>query len=268
MENIIEFVLKKRSFTFHFWVTILSGGLWLFIYIGVLIYKNNYSHANYNFQYIDTSAPPPEKDPLLFDCIDLSCETGYISSSLLQRKFKIGYTRAASLLDKIEELNIISPFEGISNRQVLITKEHWDSIKHYLTLENIFDNKQLIVNQSTVENDFDKMSGEEFEVFCCNILKQNGFSDVSTTKHTGDYGIDILAKKDEITFAIQCKCYSDNVGNKAVQEAFSGKSFYNCMVGAVLTNRYFTPSAKETAKKNNILLWDRDKLSEFIDNIK
>lgn len=111
---------------------------------------------------------------------------------------------------------------------------------------------------------YDTMDGHEFEYFCADILKHNGFIDVEVTRGSGDYGIDILAKKDDITYAIQCKCYSSNIGNKAVQEAYSGKDYYKCMIGAVMTNRYFTPAAKNTATQNKILLWDRDKLDEFI----
>lgn len=108
------------------------------------------------------------------------------------------------------------------------------------------------------------VDGVRFENFCCSLLKDNGFSDIRTTRTSGDYGVDILAKKEDVTYAIQCKCYSDKVGNKAVQEAFSGKSYYNCMVAAVLTNNYFTKAAEETAKANNVLLWDRNKLADFL----
>lgn len=76
-------------------------------------------------------------------------------------------------------------------------------------------------------------------------------------------GIDVLAEKDGVTYAIQCKCYSDNVGNHAVQEAHSGASYYGRMVAAVMTNRYFTAAAKETAARIHVLLWDRDKLLQM-----
>lgn len=106
--------------------------------------------------------------------------------------------------------------------------------------------------------------GAKFEEFCCTILRFNGFYNVQMTKSSSDYGVDILAEKDGITYAIQCKCYSDKVGNKAVQEAYSGKSFYDRMVAAVLTNNYFTNAAIETAKANNVLLWNRGYLSKLM----
>lgn len=122
--------------------------------------------------------------------------------------------------------------------------------------------------QQSNNQDYDSMDGHQFEYFCADVLKKNGFTDVEVTQGSGDYGVDVLAKKDGITYAIQCKCYSHTVGNKAVQEAFSGKEYYKCMVGVVLTNNYFTKAAKETAMSNRIILWDRDKLNDMISNIK
>ncbi len=113
---------------------------------------------------------------------------------------------------------------------------------------------------------YDNMEGHDFEYFCADLLKKNGFSNVKVTKGSGDQGIDILAAKDGIKYGIQCKCYSSDIGNKAVQEAFSGKTFYHCHVASVLTNRYFTASAKELAESNGVLLWDRDYLNKLIEN--
>lgn len=110
---------------------------------------------------------------------------------------------------------------------------------------------------------FDQMEGHEFEYYCASILGKNDFTNVEVTKGSGDQGIDIIAYKDGVKYGIQCKCYSSDIGNKAVQEAFSGKTFYECHVAAVLTNRYFTKSAKELAEKNGVLLWDRDTLLKF-----
>ena len=63
--------------------------------------------------------------------------------------------------------------------------------------------------------------------------------------------------------AYSAKCYSSDIGNKAVQEAFSGCRYYNCHVPVVMTNRYFTRQAKDLAQKTNVLLWDRDILNKY-----
>ena len=103
---------------------------------------------------------------------------------------------------------------------------------------------------------FEDMEGHEFEYFCADLLKQKGFVDVEVTRGSGDYGIDILAEKEGVTSAIQCKRYVTPVGVKAVQEAYAGRDYYDRMVGAVMTNQYFTTPAVEAAKKLKILLWD------------
>lgn len=114
------------------------------------------------------------------------------------------------------------------------------------------------------EPQMDELPGRDFEFFCAELLENRGFIDVNVTKGSGDYGVDILAEKEGITFAIQCKRYSAPVGVKAIQEAYAGRDYYDCMVGAVLTNQYFTGPAVEAAKKLKILLWDRGYLDEMI----
>ena len=112
---------------------------------------------------------------------------------------------------------------------------------------------------------YDEMEGHEFEYFCADLLKKRGFEEVEVTKGSGDYGVDILAEKDGVTYAIQCKRYDGPVGVKAVQEAYAGRDYYDRMVGAVLTNQYFTTPAVEAAKKLKILLWDGGYLESMME---
>lgn len=114
-------------------------------------------------------------------------------------------------------------------------------------------------------SDIDLMEGHDFEYYCAELLKQHGFQEVEVTRGSGDYGIDILAEKEGVTYAIQCKCYAAPVGVKAVQEAYAGRDYYDRMVGAVLTNQYFTQPAVEAAKKLKILLWDRGYLESMLE---
>lgn len=114
-------------------------------------------------------------------------------------------------------------------------------------------------------SELDLMEGHDFEYFCAELLRRRGFQEVEVTKGSGDYGIDILAEKDGVTYAIQCKCYATPVGVKAVQEAYAGRDYYDRMVGAVLTNQYFTTPAVEAARKLKILLWDRGYLESMME---
>lgn len=122
---------------------------------------------------------------------------------------------------------------------------------------NRFKNKFRKVN-------YDSLTGEEFEDFCVSLLKANGFYNVSKTKSSGDHGIDVLATKNGKRYAIQCKRYSNNIGNKAVQEAYSGKDIYGSDVAVVMTNQYFTKQAINDARKLNVQLWDRNELVKLI----
>ncbi len=120
-------------------------------------------------------------------------------------------------------------------------------------------------HKSFKSSSMDDMEGVDFEQFCASLLKNHGFTEIELTKASGDFGIDILAQKEGITFAIQCKRYQDSVGVKAIQEAYFGRDYYDCMVGAVMTNQYFTAPAVEAAKKLKILLWDRGYIDSMIE---
>ena len=109
----------------------------------------------------------------------------------------------------------------------------------------------------------DEMEGHDFEYYCADLLKANGFLEVEVTKGSGDFGADILAEKDGITYAVQCKCYDKPIGVKAVQEVYAGRDYYDRMVGVVMTNQYFTQPAVELARKLNIMLWDRGYLDDM-----
>ncbi|HHV38587.1 MAG TPA: DNA translocase FtsK [Tepidimicrobium sp.] len=67
-------------------------------------------------------------DDLFMDAVDLVIQEGQASISLLQRRLKIGYARAARIIDSMEERNIIGGFEGSKPRKVLITKDQVDSL--------------------------------------------------------------------------------------------------------------------------------------------
>ena len=112
--------------------------------------------------------------------------------------------------------------------------------------------------------DFDRMDGWEFEEYIAELLMRNGFTHVEVTRGSKDQGVDILAQKDEVSYAIQCKHYSGKVPNKAVQEAYAGAKFYGCEVPVVLTNSYFYPSAEELGDEIGVELWDRDELWRLI----
>lgn len=78
----------------------------------------------------DTSDDEAEDaDALLNDAIDLVVNMGQASASMLQRKFKIGYSRAGRIVDQMEARGLISGYDGSKPRQVLVSKEEWQELK-------------------------------------------------------------------------------------------------------------------------------------------
>ena len=74
----------------------------------------------------------------------------------------------------------------------------------------------------------------------------------------------MIVEKRGKKIGIQAKCYSNPVGNSAIQEAVAGKGFYHCDKVVVVTNNYFTSSAIKLAQSNDVVLWSRDILKEKI----
>lgn len=110
----------------------------------------------------------------------------------------------------------------------------------------------------------DEYDGYQFERFTCQLLENLGFTQVQITHGSGDYGVDVYAINGDTSYVFQCKLYSTPVGIKAVQEANSGRSFYDSKKAVVVTNNYFTPHAITASKKLDVDLWNRDKLADLI----
>lgn len=117
--------------------------------------------------------------------------------------------------------------------------------------------------------DIDTMSGTDFEHFCADLLRINGYTDVRVTSGSGDQSIDILAEKDDMKWAFQCKRWGQetHVGNDVIQKTFAGKAFYHCNIAAVITTSTFTRKAEEYAKETGVLLWGRDKLYRLMEKM-
>ncbi len=90
------------------------------------------------------SDPEPNSDELDGDemlpaAVDVILETGQASVSMLQRRLKLGYARAARIVDEMEEKGIVGPFQGSKPRAILITKEQWQARQSGQTTQLGFD---------------------------------------------------------------------------------------------------------------------------------
>lgn len=244
-------------------------------------------------------------DDLFIQSVDAVFDAADASTSMLQRRFKLGYSQASHIIDKMEEAGIVGSFMGSKPRELLISKDSWSVIKKsfeqnrpattpddaapyptqsvtavedtqqkpqapYCDLVQQDDDEwfQQQLGMTSVEYVLyrvDHMNGIDFEGWCQRLLIINNYKNTSSTKASNDQGVDILAEKDGVRYAFQCKCYSTDLGNKPVQEVNAGKAIYRCHVGVVITNRYFTQGAKDAAEATGTLLWDRDYLSGLIE---
>jgi len=171
------------------------------------------------------------------------------------------YTEIDDLLAKLKYLKSIGYMHWVEDKFMRLDLSR---LKEYAERDIRLSRESSMDFVSNSGGNFDLMSGDQFEQFCAGLLREEGFEDVEVTKGSGDQGIDVLATRDSVRYGIQCKCYSSDIGNKAVQEAFAGKTYYGCHVAIVLTNRYFTPAARELASQTGVVLWDRDKLLSMV----
>lgn len=109
--------------------------------------------------------------------------------------------------------------------------------------------------------DFSSMSGWDFERYCADCLLKKGFTKAEVTSGSGDHGVDIIAEQNGIRFGIQCKLYQGQIPNKAVQEAYTGASYYDCDVAVIMSNSELTKQAHDEAKKLRVKFWNVNEYS-------
>ena len=108
----------------------------------------------------------------------------------------------------------------------------------------------------------DDMSGADYEIYCGRILQEAGWN-VEQTQASNDQGVDLIAQIEDLKVCIQCKRYSNPVGNKAVQEVIAGKAFYNGTHAVVVSNAGFTKAAKSLAESANVILISDTELEDL-----
>ena len=108
----------------------------------------------------------------------------------------------------------------------------------------------------------ESMDPVEYESMCAGILSDNGWN-ARLTSASGDQGVDVFAEKDGCSVVLQCKKYTSPVGNKAVQEAHSGRGFMGASAAVVVTNTSYTQSARQLASALGVLLLHHDELADI-----
>ena len=103
----------------------------------------------------------------------------------------------------------------------------------------------------------DNMTGEEFETYLEMLFDHIGYK-VYRTQLSGDFGADLVIENSDGSAVVQAKRYSKKVGVTAVQEVVTAKKYYECKRAYDVTNNYYTKPAKELAKVNKVILYDRE----------
>ena len=97
----------------------------------------------------EPSASELDGDEMLPAAVDVILETGQASVSMLQRRLKLGYARAARIVDEMEEKGIVGPFQGSKPRSILITKEQWELRKNGSAPEQMgFDDLREVTDEN------------------------------------------------------------------------------------------------------------------------
>lgn len=109
----------------------------------------------------------------------------------------------------------------------------------------------------------DALEGIAFEHFVADLLASRGYK-TEVTQASNDYGIDVIALKDNIRFGVQVKRYTGSVSRAAISDAVAGARHWQCHASMVVTNSYFTSSAKQLADSTGCILIDRAVLAQWL----
>ena len=109
----------------------------------------------------------------------------------------------------------------------------------------------------------DAMTGTEFEVYVAARLRRAGWQ-VTFTAASGDYGVDLIARRDDKSVAVQCKRLGKPVGVAAVQQVVAGARHHGCARSIVISNQEFTAAAQQLAFTHNCQLIGRRTLQAWV----
>lgn len=115
--------------------------------------------------------------------------------------------------------------------------------------------------------DIDQMDGFQFEFYLVALFKTLGYRPAETGR-SHDYGADVILKgKNKIVIQAKRYNFKNRVGIEAIQQVYASKAYYKAQEAWVITNSYYTPSAKNLAKACGVRLLDRVALQEFINKV-
>ena len=226
------------------------------IYASFSLYKKCFQnaaieHARSVLHEIDFSN---DAESIVYSVFDLGY--GSVDAKLMYGLFQYLRQNKQECFSESEEI-ARNEFELLVQAQ---SEKYRETQKYMKFKSSLLSNNGQEQNNLSI-GDMDMMTGIEFEECISKLLRGMGYS-TEMTKATGDQGIDLIAQREGIRIGIQAKRYSSTVGYSAIQEVVAGLNYYGLSKGMVVTNSYFSKSARELALKNHIQLWDRKALKE------
>ena len=139
--------------------------------------------------------------------------------------------------------------------------EFWSSIPGYEDIKTYDADDLLLETLVQIQDSYERRDagkevpggGADFELWCSDQLTKSGIAN-QLSPSGADQGIDIIADIEGRRIGIQCKRYSVPVGNKAVQEALAGKSFYDLDAVCVIATAGYTKAAQALSKRTGVSL--------------
>lgn len=232
---------------------------------------DSFSNKRFYLRKKHTTLSPKKIKAIEFDLSDLVKEKNGLTETVNIMKEYVNENNRQKLLKEVIELE--KQKEKLSNvKKKLFEEVNQLSFQKEILLLEFEEMKQkkkkLLTPNSNESISLDYIdnliNGLDFEKTFAIILDKLNYTDITVTSGSGDFGIDVLATKDDVLYGFQCKLYSNSVGNEAIQEAYTGKTHYNCNIVVVVTNNYFTKQAEKQALETQVILWNRDILEKKI----
>ncbi len=167
----------------------------------------------------------------------------------------------------------VDKLKGVSTLKFFMENLASDSVRSMVSHQGLADMfgsfarmAIVVLDSSSGSGAAELMSGVEYEqMLRTRIEVAFPQAHVSTTVASGDHGSDLIVDINRKRIAIQAKYYQSAVGNAAVQEAFSGKGFYEADFAMVVCNSSFTRHAKELSEKLDVVLATTDNCIQLIE---
>lgn len=121
----------------------------------------------------------------------------------------------------------------------------------------IEESRSSVVTEESIPQD-----GFEFEVWCAEQIKRQGW-EIRLTPKSGDQGVDLVVWRAGITVAVQCKRYTSPIGNAAVQEVHTGRTFIGADKAIVIGTGGFTNAARSVALVSEVELLEASEILRF-----